>query len=224
MKRRDFVTLAAATLGQAGAGDLWAQAGGGTAMDMGASDPGPHAAPADFTLRIAPVAVEIAPSHFVSTVGYNGTSPGPGAAHARGQARSRSMSSMTPTRPNWSIGMACSCPHRSMGPKRKARRSSRRGPGAVTASRRARPAHAGTTPTPWRWGTCIAVPIPANTALSSSIQAAIRAPMTRRCFSRCATGNISIPISSWTWTTRTRRDRNPRSRQSWTPARTGLKS
>src|SRR3984885_141233 len=77
MKRRDFVTLAAATLGQAGAGDLWAQAGGAGAMDMGGSDPGPHAAPAGFTLRIAPIAVEIAPSRFISTVGYNGTSPGP---------------------------------------------------------------------------------------------------------------------------------------------------
>ena len=32
---------------------------------------------ADFTLRIAPVAVEIAPSRFVSTLAYNGTSPGP---------------------------------------------------------------------------------------------------------------------------------------------------
>src|ERR1700761_9032629 len=77
MRRRDFVTLAAATLGQAGTADLWAQAGSDAKMDMGASDPGPHAPAADFTLRIAPVAVEIAPSHFVSTVGYNGTSPGP---------------------------------------------------------------------------------------------------------------------------------------------------
>ncbi len=77
MRRRDFVTLAAATLGQAGAGELWAQAGGGPAMDMGAMDPGPNAPPPDFTLRIAPVAVEIAPSHFVSTTGYNGSSPGP---------------------------------------------------------------------------------------------------------------------------------------------------
>ena len=78
MRRRDFVTLAAATLGQAGAGEVWAQAGGAAPMDMGgALDPGPHAPPADFTLRIAPVAVEIAPSRFISTVGYNGTSPGP---------------------------------------------------------------------------------------------------------------------------------------------------
>ena len=36
-----------------------------------------EAAPADFTLRIAPVALEIAPSRFISTIGYNGTSPGP---------------------------------------------------------------------------------------------------------------------------------------------------
>src|ERR1700742_5204453 len=77
MRRRDFVTLAAATLGQAGAGRLWAQGAGESTMDMGPVDPGPHAPPADFTLRIAPVAVEIAPSHFISTVGYNGTSPGP---------------------------------------------------------------------------------------------------------------------------------------------------
>src|SRR5208282_6869653 len=33
--------------------------------------------PADFTIRIAPVALEIAPSRFISTIGYNGASPGP---------------------------------------------------------------------------------------------------------------------------------------------------
>ena len=88
MKRRDFVTLAAATLGQAGAGDLWAQAGGAPSMDMGATDPGPNAAPADFSLRIAAVAMEIAPSHFISTVGYNGTSPGPVLRMREGKPRS----------------------------------------------------------------------------------------------------------------------------------------
>ncbi len=61
MKRRDFVTLAAATLSQTGAGNLWAQAG--SEMPMGASEPGPHAPPADITLHIAPVALEVAPSH-----------------------------------------------------------------------------------------------------------------------------------------------------------------
>ena len=42
-----------------------------------ASSPPPEGPPADVTLRIAPVALEIAPSHFVSTIAYNGTSPGP---------------------------------------------------------------------------------------------------------------------------------------------------
>ena len=37
----------------------------------------PNLPPADVTLRIAPVAVELAPNHIISTIGYNGTSPGP---------------------------------------------------------------------------------------------------------------------------------------------------
>ena len=32
---------------------------------------------ADYTLRIAPVAVELDRSHIISTIGYNGTAPGP---------------------------------------------------------------------------------------------------------------------------------------------------
>jgi len=32
---------------------------------------------ADYTLRIAPVTVELSPDHILSTIGYNGTSPGP---------------------------------------------------------------------------------------------------------------------------------------------------
>src|SRR5437899_4060187 len=34
-------------------------------------------APADFTLKIAPVLVELAPYRSLSTIGYNGSSPGP---------------------------------------------------------------------------------------------------------------------------------------------------
>jgi len=60
MKRRDFVTCASATLCQA------------VLPRLAAAD-----TPADITLRIAPVALEIAPSHFISTIGYNGSSPGP---------------------------------------------------------------------------------------------------------------------------------------------------
>ncbi len=61
MRRRDFVTYAGATLCE-------------TVIPR---VPALQTGKADFTLRIAPVAVEIAPSHFVSTVAYNGTSPGP---------------------------------------------------------------------------------------------------------------------------------------------------
>lgn len=35
------------------------------------------AAPADVTIRIAPVLVELAPDHIISTIGYNGSVPGP---------------------------------------------------------------------------------------------------------------------------------------------------
>src|SRR5580700_8953468 len=34
-------------------------------------------AKADFSLRIAPVKVELAPGTVIETIGYNGTSPGP---------------------------------------------------------------------------------------------------------------------------------------------------
>jgi FtsP/CotA-like multicopper oxidase with cupredoxin domain len=70
MRRRDFVTYAGATLCEAVMPRALAQT-------SKASAPRANALQADFTLRIAPVAVEIAPSHFVSTIAYNGTCPGP---------------------------------------------------------------------------------------------------------------------------------------------------
>jgi FtsP/CotA-like multicopper oxidase with cupredoxin domain len=74
MRRRDFVTYAGATLCQAAIPRGFTQ----VKHPREAVPPtSPHNGKADFTLRIAPVAVEIAPSHFVSTVAYNGTSPGP---------------------------------------------------------------------------------------------------------------------------------------------------
>src|SRR4029077_8344776 len=36
-----------------------------------------HDVAADFTLRIAPIALELNPNLVISTTGYNGTSPGP---------------------------------------------------------------------------------------------------------------------------------------------------
>ena len=74
MKRRDFVKfggIAALELGAARF--LTAQAPTGMQSNMAA----PEAGKADFTLRIAPVAVDVMPTHVVSTTGYNGTSPGP---------------------------------------------------------------------------------------------------------------------------------------------------
>ena len=70
--RRDFLKLAG--LATAGA-PIRAQQ-----MQM-PSVPLPAAAPeitgAEFTLEIAPITVELAPNRILSTIGYNGTSPGP---------------------------------------------------------------------------------------------------------------------------------------------------
>jgi FtsP/CotA-like multicopper oxidase with cupredoxin domain len=89
MKRRDFVGWAGATLCQAVSPGLLAQTARASQpakasqppkvspADMAMPNPSTPGARADFTLRIAPVALEIAPSHFISTIGYNGTSPGP---------------------------------------------------------------------------------------------------------------------------------------------------
>ena len=84
MERRRFLELG-------GAGLLWTAGGARISgqtqapMPMPMQTPSPNSAsskpeetsPADFTLRIAPIALELAPSRFISTIGYNGTSPGP---------------------------------------------------------------------------------------------------------------------------------------------------
>jgi FtsP/CotA-like multicopper oxidase with cupredoxin domain len=82
VKRRRFLELG-------GAGLLWtagsAHVLGQTQTPMPMQTPSPNStaakpeetSPADFTLRIAPIALELAPSRFISTIGYNGTSPGP---------------------------------------------------------------------------------------------------------------------------------------------------
>ena len=64
---------------------------------------------ADFTLRIAPVTVELTPTRIISTIGYNGTSPGRCFACAKA-SRSPWTSSTTPTCRNWCTGTACSFP------------------------------------------------------------------------------------------------------------------
>ncbi|MGD0183077.1 MAG: multicopper oxidase domain-containing protein, partial [Terriglobales bacterium] len=42
-----------------------------------AAQQSPPLSPADFTLRISPVELEIAPGRIIKTTGYNGSSPGP---------------------------------------------------------------------------------------------------------------------------------------------------
>jgi FtsP/CotA-like multicopper oxidase with cupredoxin domain len=63
--RRDF-------LGSMAGAALLSGCGGHTEADSEM-----HAGPADVTLRIAPVLVDIAKEHTISTVGYNGAVPGP---------------------------------------------------------------------------------------------------------------------------------------------------
>jgi FtsP/CotA-like multicopper oxidase with cupredoxin domain len=46
-------------------------------MPMGAPQQAPPGGAADITLRISPVTVELAPDRILSTIGYNGLSPGP---------------------------------------------------------------------------------------------------------------------------------------------------
>jgi len=72
VKRRDLLKLGGMALAQTGIMRqfLLAQA----AMSPAAPPPGSKA---DYTLHIAPVAVELDRSHIISTIGYNGIAPGP---------------------------------------------------------------------------------------------------------------------------------------------------
>jgi FtsP/CotA-like multicopper oxidase with cupredoxin domain len=70
MRRRDFLKIGGVA---ATSGSLLAQQPHSFMMPMSS----PDVAKSDFTLRIAPVTVELAPNRIISTMGYNGTSPGP---------------------------------------------------------------------------------------------------------------------------------------------------
>jgi len=72
MQRREFLRLAG--VAAAGASPATGQ------MPMPPAPPPPvrpELSGADFTLQIAPVTVELAPNRILSTIGYNGISPGP---------------------------------------------------------------------------------------------------------------------------------------------------
>jgi len=77
MNRRDLLKLGPLAL--AGAAARSTESGAQMVMLPGPNTPPqtPTADASDFTLRIAPVTVELAPDRILSTIGYNGTSPGP---------------------------------------------------------------------------------------------------------------------------------------------------
>jgi FtsP/CotA-like multicopper oxidase with cupredoxin domain len=80
VNRRNLLKLGGLAVAQAAAGNLRANAQVAPAADGRAGiklQPNPPDAKADYTLRIAPVAVELDPAHILSTIGYNGTAPGP---------------------------------------------------------------------------------------------------------------------------------------------------
>ncbi len=70
MQRREFLKLAA---GAAAGSRLSARPQQSFLTPAGSTD----AAKTEFTLEIAPITVELAPNRIISTIGYNGTSPGP---------------------------------------------------------------------------------------------------------------------------------------------------
>jgi FtsP/CotA-like multicopper oxidase with cupredoxin domain len=75
VNRRDFVKLGGLAALELGPGRaLRAQSQPASMQTPPASPP---ATKADVTLRISPVTVELTPTHTISTIGYNGTSPGP---------------------------------------------------------------------------------------------------------------------------------------------------
>jgi FtsP/CotA-like multicopper oxidase with cupredoxin domain len=78
LQRRHFIQLGSLTLAQAGASHLLSPSRALAQMQMPTATP--QATPttkADLTLRIEPVTVELAPDRILSTIGYNGASPGP---------------------------------------------------------------------------------------------------------------------------------------------------
>lgn len=74
LKRRDFIKVGSMAVAHLGApGYLPAQ----MQQTMQVGSPATETVKADYTLRIAPVTVELDPNRILSTIGYNGTAPGP---------------------------------------------------------------------------------------------------------------------------------------------------
>src|SRR5258708_2984663 len=80
MNRRDLLKLGplalAAAASRSAAGQMVMLPGPASSSSNAAHELAPTAA-GDINLRIAPVTVELAPDRILSTIGYNGTAPGP---------------------------------------------------------------------------------------------------------------------------------------------------
>jgi FtsP/CotA-like multicopper oxidase with cupredoxin domain len=81
LNRRELIGCGGAALAQAAVARVLRaqQVATHSGMPMAPNAPGQGKpdAKADYTLRIAPVTVELDPAHILSTIGYNGTAPGP---------------------------------------------------------------------------------------------------------------------------------------------------
>jgi FtsP/CotA-like multicopper oxidase with cupredoxin domain len=77
VNRRDFVKFGGVAAIELGAARLLMSQAQPAMPGAQANAAGPESSKADITLRISPVTVELAPTRIISTIGYNGTSPGP---------------------------------------------------------------------------------------------------------------------------------------------------
>ena len=82
MQRRDFLKFGSLALAQTAAAKILPtqtpdQMSGQMSGSMQSHDGASPQGKADYTIRIAPVTVELTPEHILSTIGYNGVSPGP---------------------------------------------------------------------------------------------------------------------------------------------------
>src|SRR5258708_38781713 len=73
VNRRDFVKLGGVAALELGAAKLLLSQ---MQPGMQSNAPAAETTKADFSLRIAPVLVELTPAHTISTIGYNASSPG----------------------------------------------------------------------------------------------------------------------------------------------------
>lgn len=188
MKRRDLLKLGGMAMAQAAVTHpaLLAQAGSRTELTERAEGK------ADYTLNISPVTVEIDRSHILSTIGYNGTAPGPVLRMREGKTVTVDVINDTDTSEfvHWH-GMLI--PPELDGTEEE-------GSPPVPAHGRRRlnlrlvlPEAGGITPMPWRWTICTKAPIQASSVLSMLTEVTTRASTIRSFFSRCAIGSPSFP-------------------------------